>query len=227
MKSPERKIDWLVLAGVGLTLHFVFVCAAKILSERPDQVWWVSHISLAIAAVGLIFRSRLLVATALTNVLVLHLLWLIDFTCWRLSGRFAFAMTSYLNTDDWCVWLTTTHHFYLAPLLLFVFLRDRSYPRESWLLSATVFVFLSIISRGFLMPVENINYAFFVPEPLEAWGLGFLNRVPASYYLVILNLCVNALAFFPASVLLFGIAKRFEQARELSQTKLAEHRSPA
>ncbi|MDA1054858.1 MAG: hypothetical protein O3C40_30915 [Planctomycetota bacterium] len=209
MSKPNKAIfDSTQLLGVLLAAHFLFACMVKIMHGTPWQLLWFCHISLALAAVGFLTRSELLKTTALTNVFVLHSLWILDFAMGYITGTFPFAFSAYVRDADIWSWLVSLHHLYLLPLLLWSFLRERDYPREAWLISATLFVLVMLASRSLLSPVQNVNYAYFIPDSLQFYGASALNHLPGELYLLGLHGVVNLVAFFPAAITLHAVARR-------------------
>lgn len=193
--------------GIFLAVHALFVIVVKVCHGTPWQLLWFCHVSLALAAIGLLTRSKLILATALTNVFVLHSLWIIDFTIGCATGSFPIAFSEYARDLDGWDWIASLHHLYLLPLLLWLFWRERDYPREAWLISATLFVLLLLPCRGLLSPAQNVNYAYFIPETLELYGASTLNQLPGDLYLFGLHVVVNVLAFFPAASALNAFAR--------------------
>ncbi len=168
----------------------------------PSQLLWFCHVSLGIAAVGFLVKSKLLKATALTNVLVLHAMWIVDFISGYTVGIFPIAVSEYVREVTFANWLATLYHLYLLPLLLWSWRREREYPIEAWLVSATTFVLIVLASRGLCTPAENVNYAYYLPEPHARFGLIVLNELTGDLYLLALHGIVNVLMFLPAVIIL-------------------------
>ena len=59
VRYGERLGPWV---GVLLFLHVIAVCVVKVAKGINAEVLWISHVSLALAAVGLMTRSSFLVA---------------------------------------------------------------------------------------------------------------------------------------------------------------------
>jgi hypothetical protein len=151
---------------------------------------------------GLLLRSALLVSTALTSILLLHALWLLDAALGLATGTFPLRATGYLADAPVWIWLATAHHFYLGPLLLLLVLRARSYTMAALPAAMLLFAVLTLVSRWALPAVSNVNHAFTL---LPTWRhpLGHsISRLPAAAYLVALNAVAAGLFFLPAAVLL-------------------------
>lgn len=188
--------------GAFLLLHFVVVCAVKVFSARAGEIFWMSHIGLLLAAVGLLAGRSLLVAVALVDILVLHGLWLADCLTWCFTGVFPLGITRYLAQANAWTWIATAHHFYLVPLLLAVVRRRAVRTPEALLGAVAVYFALTVLSRALTSPELNVNFSFGVPVaqavPLIAWG----NTLPGAIYLPLLNAFVAFVMLTPAFILL-------------------------
>ncbi len=191
-----RYVGWFLLA------HFALVCGVKIAAGRAGDIAWMSHVGLLMAALGLLGRSSLLIAAALINVLALHGLWLADCLTWLATGRFPLGITNYLPHADAWTWLSTLHHFYLAPLLLVVTYRTGERRPEALLLAIAVYLALTLFSHAALPVAANINYAFRVPVAHGVWLVDWGNQQPGAIYLPGLNLFVALVMFTPAYLLM-------------------------
>lgn len=85
--------------------------------------------------------------------------------------------------------------------------REREYPREAWLVSATLFVLVSLASGSLLSPAQNVNYSYFIPESLQVVAAPALNQLPKDLYLLGVHAIVNLVAFLPAAIALRLIAR--------------------
>jgi hypothetical protein len=206
--------------GAALLVHFVVVCAVKISSGRGEEILWMSHVGLLMAGLGLVSRSVLMATTALTCVLVLHGLWLLDCLCWWTFGVFPLGATNYLVHADAWDWVATAHHFYLAPLLVVIVLRHRQWPDETLLGATAAYLFLSAISRAVTTPAANINYAFGVLTALDHPLVDLANRLPGSLYMLGLNAFVCALVFGPPALVGQRWARRI-RSRQSTQSRHA------
>jgi len=69
---------WTPAAGAMLLRHLSLVCAVKVATDRHEQMWWMSHVALALAGMGLVLRSHIMVGLSLTCTLLPHAVWLAD-----------------------------------------------------------------------------------------------------------------------------------------------------
>lgn len=201
---------WRLLLAAAMLTHLAFLCLVKLSLGSAEQIGWFCHLSLGVAAVGVITRSPLLISVTLTNIFVVHTLWIIDFVYGNVTGQYPVTLSAYTATADTTTWLVAMHHLFLLPVMLGVFLRDRTYPRITWLITATAFTWVTLIAGVLTSPEHNVNYVYYIPDSLSWSGLCILNELPEALYLLGLNIAANVVAFFPASLLLYGLSKPVE-----------------
>ena len=186
--------------GLLLLVDFAIVCTINFAYDKGSEIWWMSHVGLLIAGLGFVGRSAMLISTALISIFVLHSLWLVDCVVWLVTDQFVLGVTTYLQDARLGVWVATAHHFYLVPLLLISVLHSRRGPRASFPAAVALFIFLSLISRAFLAPADNVNFAFRVDTRLDWTFLHWINHLPPSTYLLALNAFVSAGFFLPSYI---------------------------
>lgn len=195
------------LIGVALLLHFATIVAIKVSTGQEPELLWISHVALLMAGVGLVVGSWMLWTAALTSVFLVHVLWLFDLSCWIVLGWFPLQACHYLAEGGIATWIATLHHFYLIPVLLILFLRQRQYSLEAPLIASAVFVYLTIVCRAFLPPGSNINFAYEMTSatrnPVTLW----LNSLPDAMYLPGLNAVASGLFVLPAALLLWRLSR--------------------
>ena len=189
-----RRGRWL---GALFACQFVLVIGVKSHQQLLPEIWWMSHVGLLIAAIGLLIQRDLWVTTALTGIAVLHAIWVADCLAWMVTDQSPLGATAYLHGAGVWTWLATSHHFFLAPLLATVIARCRRWPAETLPAAIALFLLLTVVSRAALLPAFNINYAFGV---LTAWDhpvTNWINRCHGSIYMLGLNAFVTLFMFVP------------------------------
>lgn len=204
--------------GLCLMIHFVLVCFVKRDSGQGEELAWISHVALLVAGVGLFLCSRLLVRAALVAILVPHGLWLFDCLTWLVADVFPLKLTCYLAEANTTDWLATAHHFYLAPLLLWLVVRFRLRAQEAPWAALAGYVTLICSSRAILPPSMNINWAFGL-FPESDWPLVHrVNRLPDGFYMLLLIACMT--------VMLFASEYLIPGSRRSKQHALPEQKGP-
>ena len=165
---------------------------------------------------GLVLRSHFMVGVSLTCILLPHSIWLADFVSWMLLGVHLLGITVYLDRADAWVWLATAHHFYLAPLLVIVFILHGSYGPAILPAAVIMCLMLTIASRAMLSAGENVNYAFRLLPSVDQSFLKWVNALGPLPYLVVLNAFVIATMLLPTSAILRTIARQADSERAVA-----------
>ncbi len=187
------------LLGALLLLHFVVVFIIKTINNEAADMFWMSHVGLLTVALGLAFSVPLLVTAAFIELLVLHGLWLFDCLSWFATGEFPMGLATYLEGADVLVWIATAHHFFLLPMLIVLVRRRPARPREAVLCAIATYLIITTISRAFLEPSSNINYAFGVRISWQHAFWDWANHnSKGPLYLLGLNIFVTFVMFLPA-----------------------------
>ena len=197
----ETNVRFFRWAGAVLLVQYVLMVAIKIATGLTQEIAWMSHVALLMAAVGLLLRIELLIAAAFVATGVLHTLWLGDCAAWMAAGRFPLGVTNYLAHADVWVWLSTLHHFYLLPVLLWATRRLDRWPGEALLLAVALQLVLTIASHAFLDRHLNVNYAFGVLTAIDHPLVHIANRLPGTLYLLALVSFETVFMFMPADML--------------------------
>lgn len=200
--TPQRFI------GFVLAAQWVLTCILKFIEGQPVELAWLCHVTLLLAAMGLILNRPLLIHAALIAVLGPHSLWLMDLTGSVILGYSPFGITGYLEGMPWWVWLGTAHHLYLMPILLWIVLRSDDPPRGAIWLASVLYLYLTVFSHAFLPATDNVNYAHGLFGAIDFGLLNNLNRLPGAPYLLLLNVGTTAVFFAPAGWLILKVRRR-------------------
>lgn len=189
--------------GAAMLIHFVFVVGVvNFVRHAPADVFWLSHSCLLLGAMGLLFRSPVLVTTALTLVGIPHLVWIVDSTAGLALGWFPLGVTEYIMTADPWTRVATSHHFYLVPLLFVVAWRYGEWPRATLPIACAILLALTAAARVASTPQHNVNYMFRVEavesHPFVAW-VNALGTVP---YLLFVDAFMVGLMLVPVALLM-------------------------
>jgi hypothetical protein len=190
--------------GLALLINYLIAVLAKLAADKGPELFWMSHVGLLMAALGLIARRRWLVGAALTGVAVIHLMWITDAAVGLTTGSFPLRMADYLPKGDLKMWLGTAHHFYLVPLLAVLIIRDGHFPWRSLPVASLIFFVLTLISRYALSEQDNVNCAYLIRSGPSLGLITRLNGLKDLPYLLALNAGVTLLLFFPIALALRG-----------------------
>jgi hypothetical protein len=149
---------------IGWCLLGVYIALASGWCRRYNAGYllWFCDVALLLTALGLIFRSALLVTAQLTAILVFHLAWNIDFWLYLVFGYSLTGATDYMFYPELSLpekTLSFFSHVFIVPAAIYGAYVLGS-PKKAWLLqwlqTLLVFVMTYLLTR----PEENINWMF-------------------------------------------------------------------
>lgn len=183
--------------------HFVLLGVIKVLDSANEEILWLCHVTLDIAAAGMLVRSHRLLTLALTCALVPQGLWIIDFVCGVTTGRHPLGFTTFLRDADLLMWVLMSHHFYLTPVLGVMVLR-RPVLHDARILGLAIVLAIGLTTacRLTMPPERNVNASHVVPSFADDLGLTWINGLDTRSYLLILNGAIIGAILLPASILL-------------------------
>lgn len=228
MVSDARR-RWSRILGAMLAAQFILMVAIKIATGFAQEIAWMSHVALAAAAVGLLCSNAIFIASAFVGVSVLHCLWLADCFSWMATGDFPLGITNYLRDADGWVWLSTLHHFYLLPILIWSIRGLKRWPQEAFLAAVAAYLVLTTFSHALLDRSMNVNYAFGVLTAIDHPLVHLANRLPGATYLLGLVSFVTVFMFMPADMVGRRLVSRriritqFEVAKGASRMGVLDH----
>jgi len=204
---PRPARSDLVL-GLLLLAHVAFLILLKQARGLEGEMFWVSHVSLALAGVAFLVRSDRLAATVFILTAGLHATWLVDAVCGLAFGVFPLGLTRYLLTSDWLTLLGTSHHLYLTPLVAW-WLRGRRVPiREGLIAASILLVVLASFARVLVQPTLNVNLCQAVMPRAEWWGMVWFNHLPAPAFLAIHWAFTTVVFFVPGALSMTLLSRR-------------------
>lgn len=215
--TTESRRRWSRILGSTLAAQFILMVSIKIATGLVQEVAWMSHVALVVAAIGLICSNSILIATAFVGIGVLHCLWLADCFCWIATGEFPLGITNYLRDADGWVWLSTLHHFYLLPVLIWAIRGVNRWPQEAFLAAVAAYLVLTTFSHAMLDRALNVNYAFGVLTAIDHPLVHLANRLPGATYLLGLVSFVTVFMFMPADMVGRRLVARRRERQQVGQ----------
>lgn len=186
---------WWKLAGVAMFVHAGANLGIRIYADTTEHTWWLSNVSHALAAVGLMLGSRAILSVALCATLVPHAIWIIDNLAGNTLGVFPFGFTTHTQHFGAVMWFVTSYHYYLLPTLLLAIAPGRRFVPEAarW----TPALYALLLAFSLLLPeASNVNYAYAF-APRASWSAS-INTMPHALYLVGNLVSVMVLGMLPA-----------------------------
>jgi len=126
----------------------------------PANFLWFSDIALLLTVIALWFESRLLASTQAVSVLLLELVWNVDFLVRLLTGRQMVGLSAYMFDPAVPLFIRGLSLFHVPlPLLLLWLLRRLGYDRRAWLAQSVLAWLVLPICYWFTDPAQNINWS--------------------------------------------------------------------
>jgi hypothetical protein len=127
-------------------------------------------VAVILTCIGIMTGSALLVSSQAISSLVVDLAWDLDLLSRLLFGRHLIGGTEYMWDPSYPLWVRLMSLFHVVwPPLLFVVLRRLGYDPRGFLLQGAIAAVVLAASR-FILPGENLNFAFRDPFFHRAWG---------------------------------------------------------
>ncbi|PYQ16862.1 MAG: hypothetical protein DMF80_03200 [Acidobacteria bacterium] len=127
-------------------------------------------IAVILTCLAIMRGSALLLSSQAVSSLVVDITWDLDLV-WRLAlGRHLIGGTEYMWDPRYPLWVRLMSLFHVAwPPLLVLTLRRLGYDRRGFALQSAIAAVVLVASR-FVLPGENLNFAFRDPFFHRAWG---------------------------------------------------------
>lgn len=167
------------MIAVFLLAYFVLATFARL--DQVHNLWWVSHATLLLAALGFWFNNKQILTGALVLVAIPHLLWMIDYLLYFTVG--GFGIVDYLQHATPFTYVTTLHHLWLTPLLTYWVSSRRMVAPNGWFVAVGYYLVIALAAYFTTNPEYNVNCVFSICN-----GLPFtLDMTGAPYWLLVLT----------------------------------------
>lgn len=179
--GKERlNLDGLSVLGCFLLVSYILIAVAWCRRYDARQLLWFCDVAVLMTALGLLFRSPLLVMAQLAAVVFYHSVWNIDFWLILILGYAPVGSTSYMFYSDLGLLeksLSLFTHVFIVPVALFG-VYNLGAPNRAWLLQWVQTSIIFLLTYLFTIPEENINRMFGV----EIIGVSPASINPILYY---------------------------------------------
>ena len=180
-------------------LYTLFVCVLVPLYWRqygPANFLWFSDLALFIGLAALWLESSLLASMQAVSVLLLELLWNIEFFVGLIFGKQILGMAGYMFKADQPLWLRGLSLFHVPlPVILLWQVCCFGYDSRAWIVQTSLFWLVMPVCFFFTRPEENINWVFGPGTPPQ-------RKIPAGVYLLFLLIGAPLFIYLPTHVLL-------------------------
>jgi hypothetical protein len=147
-------------------------------------------VAVILTCLGIMTGSALLVSSQAVSSLIVDLAWDLDLLWHLLFGRKLIGGTEYMWDGHYPLWVRLMSLFHVVwPTLLIAVLRRRGYDPRGLPLQCGIAALVLVASR-FILPDENLNYAYLDPFFNRSWG-------PAPLHLALTFVVLVAVVYWP------------------------------
>jgi len=179
-------------------VYTLFVCVLVPIYWRQygrANFLWFSDLALLMMVPALWLENALLASMMAVSVVLLELLWNIDFFIRLTSGHTLTALSTYMFDPKIPLFIRSLSFFHIGlPLLLIWTVHRLGYDRRAWLWQTVVALIVFPLSYWCSNPRENINWAY-------GFGQTPQTILPASVFVVLLMLLFPILVYLPSHLL--------------------------
>jgi hypothetical protein len=180
-------------------LYTLFVCLLVPLYWRqygPANFLWFSDLALFIGLAALWLESSLLASMQAVSVLLLELLWNIEFFIGLITGRQILGLAGYMFKSDKPLWLRGLSLFHVPlPVILLWQVYCFGYDTRAWIAQSILFWIVMPLCFFVTRPEENINWVFGPGNQPQ-------KKIPAGVYLILLLIGAPLFIYLPTHLLL-------------------------
>jgi hypothetical protein len=186
-------------AAIGFTLWMVLWVPIVVSAQGPHNFWWLCNLAQFLLLVACWTSNRLIVASQAGTVLVVGLVWTVDFAVALVLGDSPFGITRYMFNDALPLSLraTSTYHIWLPVFVLWLLVR-LGYDRRGPWLQCAIGTLAIIGSALFGKPGRNLNYTE-APFGIEQTWL------PEPVYIPLLCVATALVVYLPGHWIVRGL----------------------
>ena len=128
-------------------------------SQGPQNFWWLCNLAQFILLYSIWTSNRLLISSQAGTVVVVGIVWSVDFVGALVTGASPFGITTYMFHADLPIVLraTSTYHVWLPVLVLWL-CRRRGYDERGFRLQCVIGSIVIVGGWIFGDPERNLNY---------------------------------------------------------------------
>lgn len=186
-------------AAIGFTAWMAFWVPVVLSAQGPHNFWWLCNLAQFLLLYAIWTSDRLIIASQAGTVVVVGLVWTLDFAgAWILGGS-PFGITAYMFNEELPIALraTSTYHIWLPVLMVWLVCRlgyDRRGPWLQCLIGSAAIVGSAL----FGMEGRNLNYTE-APFGIEQTWL------PEAVYVPLLCIATAVLVYLPGHWIVRGL----------------------
>jgi len=189
-------------ARVAFTLWMALWVPVVLTSQGPQNFWWLCNLAQFILLYSIWTSDRLLISSQAGTVVVVGIVWTVDFAVALLIGSSPSGITAYMFNDDLPIALraTSTYHIWLPVLVLWL-CRRLGYDGRGFRLQCGIGSLVIVGGWLFGDPGRNLNYTVAPFGMEQVW-------LPQPVYIPLLCVATAVLVYLPGHWIVKAISPR-------------------
>jgi hypothetical protein len=163
---------------------------------------WFSDLALLIGLAATWLENPLLASMEAVSVLLLELVWIIDFLVRLVTGKPIIGIAEYMFETDKPLFVRGLSLFHLIlPFFLLWLVYVLGYDARAWILQTFLFWTVVLLGYYFTKPADNINWVFGIGSQPQ-------KKISSTLYLALLMLAVPICIYLPTHFFLAAVMPR-------------------
>ena len=183
-------------------IYTLFVCILVPVYWRyygPANFLWFSDLALLLTWAALWLESPFLASMQAVSVVLLELVWIVDFLARLATGYQLIGMADYMFQADKPLFVRALSLFHiLLPFLLIWLVYRLGYDRNAWMAQTVLAWTVLLLCFFFTEPSRNINWVFGLGKQAQT-------MIPPGIYLLLLMAAFPICVYFPTHLALRAI----------------------
>lgn len=189
-------------ARLGFTAWMAIWVPVIMATQGPQNFWWLCNLAQFLLLYGIWTSNRLIISSQAGTVVLIGLVWTLDFVAALVIGASPTGITAYMFNDQLppALRATSTYHIWLPVLVLWL-VRRQGYDYRGLWLQCAIGSLAIIGSWLFGQPERNLNYTIAPFNIEQTW-------LPQAVYIPLLCIATATLVYLPGHFLVRWIAAR-------------------
>jgi hypothetical protein len=183
-------------------IYSLFICILVPVYWRyhgPANFLWFSDLALLFTGAALWLESPFLASMQAVSVVLLELVWIVDFVTRLATGYQLIGIADYMFQTDKPLFVRALSLFHiLLPFLLVWLVYRLGYEQNAWIAQSVLAWVVLLVCFFFTEPSKNINWVFGLGKQPQAW-------FPPGVYLIMLMAVFPICIYFPTHLALRAI----------------------
>lgn len=202
-------------ARLGFTAWMAVWVPVIMATQGLQNFWWLCNVAQFLLLYGMWTSNRLVISSQAGTVVLIGLVWTLDFVAALAAGASPTGITAYMFDDQLSLALraTSTYHIWL-PLLVIWLVRRQGYDHRGVWVQCAIGSTVILGSWLFGDPARNLNYTIAPFNIEQTW-------LPQAVYIPLLCIGTAVLVYLPGHFLVRWIAARSATRKPEPRTRLS------